>query len=65
MWEEKQERKERENTALGCVVDQTPEVLEGVLNYEDRIGINELLDDISLGSYSPIPGFLGLYVQLE
>lgn len=58
-------RKGRKSATLGCDVDQTPEVLEGLLNYEDRIGISELLERISLGSSGLIPRFLRLYVQLE
>ena len=46
--EKKHERKERKNATLGCDVEQTPEVLEELLNYEDRIGINELLEGLDL-----------------
>jgi len=60
--QEKQERKKRKNATLGCVVDQTPKFLERLLEYENRIGISELLEGINLGGSRLIPGFLGLYV---
>ena len=43
----KTRKRRQKNVAQGCAMDQTPEVLDGQLNCENRIGISEILEGTS------------------